>query len=75
MKIRLTAFDKLYGDVMDVPEETGNKFDLVLIQPIAVATEKTPERPNFTTKCTFEWIGKDLSTGARIYNLTDISKI
>jgi hypothetical protein len=63
MKIVLHAFgDKLTG-VMEVPEETGNTFSLVMIQPIQYYSTSfkigSPlmEKP-IEKRCKFEWTGK-----------------
>lgn len=81
MKIILQAFrGQLRGGLMDVPESSGTRWDMVLTKPLTVvsgfAGEKIGEQPVFTTRCTFEWTGKmDMESGARIYEMIDISKL
>ena len=81
MKIILTAFNyKMTSKVMDVPEKTDWRFDMVLTAPIHAVTgfsgDKIGEIAALNTLCTFEWMGKmDMETGARIYVLSGISKV
>lgn len=79
MKIILTAFGNMYSPVMDVPENTGTRWKMVLTQPLQVISgysgERIEEKPPMHTQCEFEWTGKvDMTTGARIYFLRDIIK-
>jgi len=86
MKIRLSAFGQRLVGYMEVPEETGTQFSLVLTQPIQVygdgfSEHKMMDRP-LATKCTFEWEGKTEmfddevnGRGARIYVLTKIDPL
>lgn len=80
MKIYLSAFGgKLSSKVMDVPEETGPIFRMVMTQPptaiIGYHGNNIAEHPPFDTLCIFEWTGKsDMQTGARLYELKDIDK-
>ena len=60
---------------MDIPENSGYRWDIVLTQPLQVATNKTPEYPAFITRCSFEWNGKTTFNGEKIYTLTNISKL
>lgn len=77
MKIILSAFNKMWSHPMDVPEETGRIFKLVLTQPIQAISNFDGDtiytNPPFNTICEFEYTGK-LIEDARIYVLRDISK-
>ncbi len=87
MKIILTAFGNMKSNLMDVPENTSARWDMVLMQPLQAFTgyngEKLGEKKPFETRCTFEWTGKmytwDDEMGrmqsARQYVLTDIQKL
>lgn len=84
MKIILTAFGKMKSEPMDVPENTGTTWDMVLTQPISVfkgynGVELSTKQP-FDKRCRFEWTGEmynwrvgDKYESARKYVLTDIS--
>lgn len=79
MKIILTMFGNMYSPIMDVPEDTGTRWKMALTQPMQVITgysgDKLEEVPSMPTICEFEWTGKmDMTTGARLYFLRDISK-
>jgi hypothetical protein len=85
MKIVLRAFGGKLSGVMEVPEETGPRFRLALIQPIqAFTADSTHKYPLMSgpleTICEFEYTGMTFSQkghnwdGAREYQLTDISK-
>jgi hypothetical protein len=75
MKIRLSAFNKMWSEPMDIPDNCGFRWDMALTQPISIATKHTPETQPFITRCTFEWNGKyDALTNARIFVLTNITK-
>lgn len=81
MKIRLYAFgDKLMSrEVMDIPEDSGTTWEMVLIKPktaiVGYSGEEIGTRPEMITVCKFEWTGKmEMNSGARVYNLIDIYK-
>lgn len=59
MKIRLRFFKESYSPVMDVPEETGTTFRMVLTKPLQVGIMKKgiPELRPLDTVCVFEWTG------------------
>lgn len=76
MKIILNAFGKLRGDIMDVPEETGITFKMELLQKPEAVGSSHFIYPPVRTMCEFEWRGKyDAMTGAKLYVLSDITKI
>lgn len=82
MKIILEAFGKLKSDPMDVPEDTGLIFKLVLTQPITAISnyygDDIGSIKKFNTICEFEYVGKSYAYkefNARIYVLRDIVKI
>lgn len=80
MKVILQAFNgKLRGEVMDIPESSGTRWDLILTKPTTTVTgyggEKIGEHLPLDTRCTFEWTGKiDSLSHARIYEMIDITK-
>ena len=87
MKIVLHAFNKKLSGVMEVPEETGHRFRLALMQPIqfkSTGIGKDNKHPMMdspiNTICEFEWdggtyAGKDHEwDGARVYQLVNIEK-
>lgn len=87
MKIRLEFLEKAYSEIMDVPEETGYTFRMVLKKPVQIANRETgilSGRP-LNTVCIFEWCGYFDGDGfktregdresVRIYELRDIEKI
>jgi hypothetical protein len=80
MKIILQAFGgRMRSGLMDVPEDTGHTWDMVLTKPPTVVTgysgEHVVDRPPFDTRCNFEWTGKmEMSSGARLYEMIDIQK-
>jgi hypothetical protein len=78
MKIVLRAFgDKLSG-VMEVPEDTGGRFRLAMVQPIQVRDKVDLMVAPIQKICVFEWTGKIFSQaghswdGAREYQLVGI---
>lgn len=84
MKIVLRAFgDKLSG-VMEVPEETGQRFRLAMTQPVQVFNSGRDQYPlmdsPLETLCEFEWTGGTFSSkghdwdGARDYQLVSITR-
>lgn len=87
MKIVLHAFGQKLSGVMEVPEETGNKFRLAMSQPIVVANFGYSKKDEFNltnqpikTVCTFEWTGGTYVQegheydGCREYQLVEIEK-
>lgn len=80
MKIRLNFFDRAYSGVMDVPEDTGLTFKLVLTQPRQLAVREIPAFPEVRTVCEFEWSGyydgdnMGITGGVKMYRLVGISK-
>ena len=77
MKIRLAAFDKLYSGIMEVPEDTGLQFKLVMQQKAQIANynQRVPEMKPLHKMATFEWSGYfdgGTERGIRIYKLVDI---
>lgn len=80
MKVVFEAFQgKLKSKPMDVPEETGDVFYMVLdlgsFQRVGFSGDVISERPNMPKRCKFEWTGQFYATSpesARIYQLVDI---
>ena len=82
MKIKLYAFgSKMISAPMDVPEETGRWFTMVLTQPTTEFRDyhgtETRRKESFDVHCKFEWNGMfDFDDpGCRIYKLVDIQRI
>lgn len=82
MKIKLYAFGRKLSGMMEVPENTSPRFDLILDQPISVFNYGFGEKAiamnkPFHTLCTFEWTGKYIGFGekkVREYQLINIEK-
>jgi len=84
MKIVLRAFGSKLSGVMEVPEETGNRFRLAMTQPISVKTIDFKDYPlidkPIETICEWEWTGKIFMqeghdwNNAREYQLISIDK-
>jgi hypothetical protein len=78
MKIILKAFGDMYSKVRDIPESCGNRWEMVLTQPISVMSDyhgnKVSDVGPFDAKCTFEWTGKYYEGHVREYVLVDIRK-
>ena len=85
MKIVLKAFQNKLSGVMEVPEETGTRFKLMLEQPVQVSNfgygdEKEMMDKPIHTICEFEWTGGTFCQkghefdGAREYQLININK-
>ena len=85
MKIVLHAFGNKLSGVMEVPEETGHRFKLVMTQPITAYNfgdrpERTMLDRPIETICEFEWTGGTYSQDghsydkARVYQLINIDK-
>lgn len=84
MKIVLHAFGEKLNGVMEVPEETGHRFKLVMTQPVSFTNfnsfEKNPMNKQFETIAEFEWTGGTYHQEghpydkARVYQLIDIVK-
>jgi len=85
MKIVLRAFGNKLSGVMEVPEETGNRFRLAMTQPISFKTIDRKDyplmdRPLYTI-CEWEWNGRYfIQTGhewdnAREYQLISIENL
>ena len=86
MKIVLQAFGNKLSGMMEVPEETGSRFKLAMMQPIQFTTATLEENRHkmmsspITTICEFEWTGGTYSQkdhawdGAREYQLISIDK-
>lgn len=85
MKIVLCAFQNKLTGVMEVPEETQNRFRLALEQPVQVANFGFGKKDQFDmmkspikTMCIFEWTGGTFHQeghewdGAREYQLVEI---
>lgn len=83
MKIVLRALGTLESQPMDVPENTGSRWKMVLRQPLTKIIDyggnEVRESGPFQTMCEFEWTGKNYLYGggisARIYELVDIHKL
>ncbi len=84
MKIVLQAFGNKLSGVMEVPEETGRRFKLVMLQPVSVAKFDSSagvemNRP-IETIVEFEWTGGTYMQkghsydGAREYQMISIDK-
>ena len=80
MIIILSAFGKMQGKPVNVPENIGLRWKMALVQP-ATNIMRTGEHgmmPSFPTVCEFEYSGGNihLPNGdfAREYVLIDISK-
>lgn len=86
MKIVLHAFQHKLSGVMEVPEETGQRFTLVMTQPIQFKSldhhrgHPLMDSP-LETRCVFEWTGKIYNQdghawdNGRIYELVSIEKL
>lgn len=84
MKIVLHAFGHKLSGVMEVPEETGQRFRLAMTQPVTFKKIDYKEYPMSSgpmeTICEFEWTGGTYSQkdhdwdNARIYELVNIDK-
>lgn len=85
MKIVLRAFGNKLQGVMEVPEDTGPRFRLAMIQPIQAFNRFTGDKAMMMdapidTVCEFEWSGSIFSQkdhpwdGAREYQLVAINK-
>lgn len=77
MKIILSAFcDKMKSEPMDIPENHGFQFKMILTQPLQnIYREdyKIGENQSFLSECLFEWTGEMIGD-CRKYILKDISK-
>lgn len=88
MKIILEAFNgNLTGKPIDVPENTTDRWKMILAQPLTAilgySGKEIDQIKQLKTICTFRWIGKsvhlkdlgyDSDEYARIYVLEDIKK-
>jgi hypothetical protein len=78
MKIILSAFNKMWSEEMDIPENSGNSWYLILPNKIEyfISDNQLSIPPvTFDTRCKFEWTGKYNTNSAKIYKLVDIIKL
>lgn len=78
MKIVIKMFGDRFSSKMEVPEETGYRFSLIMTQPITKFYSPRGQivvetHGPFDTRVHFEYIGKILD-GYRVYQLIDIEK-